>query len=229
MAVLIPFFQQITGINSIMFYSVAILSSVGFGSSAALLNTVIVGAVNVASTLIAIWAVDRYGRRPLFIEAGFQMAAALVVMGGLLAHYFKGGSMEIPRAVGGVVIAVICLFVSAFAWSWGPLGWLVPTEVQPLETRSTGVAISTCVNLTFTFVMGQAFLSMLCGLKWGIFILFAACVAVMTAFVWAFLPETKGVPLEEVADLWKKHWFWKRVVGEGGGGEGGGGGKAAVA
>ena len=159
------------------------------------------------------WAVDRYGRRPLFLEAGVQMATAQFVMAGLLKHYFAGGNETLPPAVGAGVTAVICFFISAFAWSWGPLGWLVPTEVQPLETRSTGVALSTCVNLTFTFVMGQAFLSMLCGLKWGIFLLFGACVVFMTLFVFFLLPDTRGVPLEEVGDLWRAHWFWSRIVG----------------
>lgn len=218
MVLLIPFFQQVTGINSVMFYSPSIMQTVGFGASAALLNTVIIGAINLAATGVSIWAVDRAGRRPLLLEAGAQMAVAQVAMAGLMAHFFPPGAATgaaVPVGAGIGIIFTICVFVSAFAWSWGPLGWLVPTEVQPLETRATGVAISTCVNLFFSFVMGQAFLSMLCGLKWGIFLLFGAAAVVMTVFVGLLLPETKGVPLEEVGDLWRAHWFWKRVVGEG--------------
>lgn len=144
------------------------------------------------------------------------MAIAQAVMAGLMAHYFAPGtSPDVPKGAGIGIIVVVCFFVSAFAWSWGPLGWLVPTEVQPLETRSTGVAISTCVSLTLSFVMGQAFLSLLCGLKWGTFLLFGVFAVIMTVFVALLLPEMKGVPLEEVGDLWRVHWFWKRVVGEG--------------
>lgn len=200
-----------------MFYAPVIMSSVGFGASAALLNTVIIGAINLAATGVSIWLVDRAGRRPLLLEAGVQMAAAQFAMAALMARYFapSGAGAAVPMGAGIGTIVVVCVFVSAFAWSWGPLGWLVPTEVQPLETRATGVALSTCINLTFSFIMGQAFLSMLCGLKWGIFLLFGAFAVIMTVFVALFLPETKGVPLEEVGELWRAHWFWKRVVGEG--------------
>ena len=213
MAVCIPIFQQFTGINSIMFYAPVIMSSLGMGTKAALLNTVIIGAVNVGATLVSVYLVDRAGRKPLFIEGGIQMAAAQVAMAALLGTYFKDGVTTLPPAVGIAVIAVICLFVSAFAWSWGPLGWLVPTEIQPLETRSTGQGITVAVNFALTFIMGQFFVSMMCGMRFGIFLFFAAWVVVMTIFVAALLPETKGVPLEEVSDLWRAHWFWKRIVG----------------
>lgn len=113
---LTPLFQQLTGINSIMFYAPVILSSVGFGASAALLNTVIIGAVNVLATLVSLVAVDRVGRKPLFIQGGIQMIVAHVSLAGLLAAFFKEGGGPMPRGVGIGVIAVICLFVSAFAW-----------------------------------------------------------------------------------------------------------------
>ena len=125
---------------------------------------------------------------------------------------------------------LVCLFIAAFGWSWGPLGWLLPSEVQPLETRSTGMALTVSVNLLFTFIMGQAFLSMLCGLKWGIFLFFGLCVVVMTLYSWLLLPETRDVPIEEMGELWRSHPFWRRVVGEEwGGGTGVGGGRGSAA
>jgi len=95
----------------------------------------------------------------------------------------------------------------------GPLGWLIPSEIQPLETRSAGQGIAVAVNFIFTFAMGQAFLSMLCGLQWGIFLLFACFCLLMTGFVWVFLPETKGVPIEEMRLLWRRHPVWRRILG----------------
>ena len=86
------------------------------------------------------------------------------------------------------IIALVCVFTSGFAWSWGPLGWLVPSEIQPLETRSTGQAITVSTNFVFTAVIGQAFLTMLCNMQYGIFLFFAGCVAIMTVFVALFLP-----------------------------------------
>lgn len=68
------------------------------------------------------------------------------------------------------MIVVICVYVAGFAWSWGPLGWLVPSEIQPLETRSAGMGITVAVNFICSFIIGQAFLSMLCTLKFGIFL-----------------------------------------------------------
>lgn len=146
-SVLVPLFQQMTGINSIMFYgeilerrkdgmmnyntreresahtyatqpppAPVVMSSIGFGANAALLNTVIIGAVNVLATVVSIVAVDRVGRKPLFMQGGAQMVAAHCALAGLLAAFFKDGGAPMPVGAGIAVIAVICAFVSAFAW-----------------------------------------------------------------------------------------------------------------
>ncbi|KAL5983036.1 Sugar transport protein 10 [Asimina triloba] len=111
-----------------------------------------------------------------------------------------------------LLLALICLYVAAFAWSWGPLGWLVPSEILPLEIRPAGQAINVIVNMLLTFAIGQLFLTALCHLKFGLFFFFAACVAVMTMFIYFFLPETKNVPIEEMKFVWKKHWFWRQFI-----------------
>lgn len=123
-----------------------------------------------------------------------------------------GNNTELSKGFSILVVVVICLFVAAFGWSWGPLGWTVPSEIFPLETRSAGQGITVAVNLFFTFVIAQSFLSLLCAFKFGIFLFFAGWITVMTLFVYLFLPETKGVPIEEMILLWRKHWFWKRVM-----------------
>ena len=123
-----------------------------------------------------------------------------------------GADKQLSRSYSIVVVVVICLFVLAFGWSWGPLGWTVPSEIFPLETRSAGQSITVAVNLLFTFAVAQAFLSLLCAFKFGIFLFFAGWITVMTVFVYVFLPETKGVPIEEMVLLWRKHWFWKKVM-----------------
>lgn len=220
---LFPAFHPPTiGINAIMFYAPVILSSIGFGTQAALMNTAIIGAVNVAATLVAVALVDRAGRRPLFLFGGGQMALSQAALAVLLGVFFKeGGSgsgsaaaaATLPKPVGIAVIAVVCVYVSAFAFSWGPLGWLVPAEVQPLETRSVGQSINVSVNFLLTALMGQVFISLLCSFKWGIFLFFGGWVVVMTLFVFFFVPETRGVPIEEMHLLWAAHPFWKRFVG----------------
>jgi len=196
-----------------MFYAPVIFSSIGMADTA-LVNTAIVGAVNVIATLVAVALVDRAGRRPLFLFGGAQMAASQVALAALLGAFFRDSSAaaSLPRPVGVAVIAVVCAFVAAFAFSWGPLGWLVPAEVQPLETRSVGQSINVSVNFLLTALMGQVFVSLLCALRWGIFLFFAGWVAAMTAFVFFLVPETRGVPIEEMRLLWASHPFWRRFV-----------------
>jgi hypothetical protein len=123
-----------------------------------------------------------------------------------------GGSGEGSLSKGFAILVVlfICVYVLSFGWSWGPLGWLVPSEIFPLEIRSAGQSITVTVNLLFTFVVAQAFLAMLCHMKYGLFLFFAGGVVVMTAFVYWLLPETKNVPIEEMGIVWKQHWYWKR-------------------
>lgn len=106
----------------------------------------------------------------------------------------------------------ICAYVAAFAWSWGPLGWLVPSEICSLEVRSAGQATNVAVNMLFTFVIAQVFLAMLCHLKFGLFFFFAGFVLIMTIFILMFFPETNNVPIEEMNKVWKSHWFWTKFV-----------------
>ncbi|KAJ7555377.1 hypothetical protein O6H91_05G035800 [Diphasiastrum complanatum] len=211
MATLIPFFQQFTGINAIMFYAPVLFKTIGFGGDASLYSAVITGAVNVLATLVSIFTVDKWGRRVLFLEAGVQMFLSQVVIAIILAEKF-GGSMQLPKGYAVFVVIVICIYVAGFAWSWGPLGWLVPSEIFPLETRSAGQSITVAVNMLFTFVIAQAFLAMLCHFKYGIFLFFAGWVVIMSIFVYFFLPETKNVPIENMIYVWRKHWFWKQII-----------------
>eukprot|EP01018_Ginkgo_biloba_P001836 Gb_01325 [translate_table: standard] len=216
MAIFIPAFQQLTGINSILFYAPVIFQSLGFGSDAALYSAIMTGAVITLATLVSIATVDRWGRRVLFMEAGIQMIICQVIISVLLALKFGKGE-TLPKAYGVTVVIMICSFVGAFGWSWGPLGWLVPSEIFPLETRSAGQSVVVCVNLFFTFAIAQAFLALLCHLKYGIFLLFAGLVVIMSIFIYFLLPETKNIPIEEMRFEWEKHWFWKRIVAVDGG------------
>lgn len=108
----------------------------------------------------------------------------------------------------------ICIYVAGFAWSWGPLGWLVPSEIFPLEIRSAAQSVNVSVNMLFTFFVAQVFLMMLCHMKFGLFIFFGFFVLVMTIFVFFMLPETKGIPIEEMVRVWKSHSYWSRFIEE---------------
>jgi hypothetical protein len=196
-----------------MFYAPVLFNTLGFGSDAALYSSVITGAVNVVSTVVSIYSVDKLGRRLLLLEAGVQMFLAQVVIAIVLGIKVKDHNSDLGKGFAILVVIMVCTFVSAFAWSWGPLGWLIPSETFPLETRSAGQSVTVCTNLLFTFVIAQAFLSMLCHFKFGIFLFFAGWVLFMSIFVLFLLPETKNIPIEEMTErVWGQHWLWKRYM-----------------
>lgn len=214
-AVLLQIFQQFTGINAIMFYAPVLFNTLGFKNDASLYSAVITGAVNTVSTIVSIYSVDKLGRRVLLLEAGIQMFLSQVVIAVILGLKVQDHSENLGHGYAILVVVMVCIYVSAFAWSWGPLGWLIPSETFPLETRSAGQSVTVCVNLVFTFIIAQAFLSMLCHMKYGIFIFFSGWVIIMSFFVLFFLPETKNIPIEEMTErVWKQHWFWKRFMDE---------------
>ncbi|CAL9080440.1 unnamed protein product [Musa textilis] len=213
MAILIPFFQQLTGINVIMFYAPVLFQTIGFGSNASLMSAVITGLVNVFATFVSIFTADKLGRRKLFLEGGAQMIVCQIIVGTLIAIKFgTSGEGHLSKTYSSFVVLFICIYVAGFAWSWGPLGWLVPSEIFPLEIRSAGQSINVSVNMFFTFVIAQAFLTMLCHMKFGLFYFFGGWVLIMTIFIYLFLPETKNVPIEEMILVWRSHWFWGKFI-----------------
>ncbi|KAK4280925.1 hypothetical protein QN277_012477 [Acacia crassicarpa] len=207
----IPAFQQLTGNNSILFYAPVIFQSLGFGSGASLYSSVITSVALVLATLISMALVDKFGRRALFLEASAEMLICLVAVAIVLALEFGGGK-QLSRGISIFLVIVIFLFVLAYGRSWGPLGWLVPSELFPLEIRSSAQSLVVCVNMIFTALVAQLFLTSLCHLRFGIFLLFAAFILVMAMFIFFFLPETKQVPIEEIYLLFQNHWFWKRFT-----------------
>ncbi|KAM3730732.1 hypothetical protein ACB098_12G108400 [Castanea mollissima] len=214
MAIAIPFFQQVTGINVISFYAPVLLRTIGLGESASLLSSfMITGVLGTFSTFISMLIVDKFGRRALFMIGGIQMFLSQTMVGGLMAAQL-GDYGGISKGYASLIIIFICTYVAGFAWSWGPLGWLVPSEIFPLEIRSAGQSITVAVGFLFTFMVAQTFLTMLCHLKSGIFFFFGGWVLVMSAFVYFLLPETKNMPIEQMNRVWREHWFWKRIVGE---------------
>lgn len=213
-ALAIPAFQQLTGNNSILFYAPVIFQTLGFGSQASLYSSTITSVALVLATLISMFYVDKFGRRAFFLEAGIEMFICMVSTAVVLALFFGTGK-ELSKGVSVFLVIVIFLFVLAFGRSWGPLGWLVPSELFPLEIRSAAQSVVVCVNMIFTALVAQLFLMSLCHLRYGIFLLFAGFMIIMTCCVYFFLPETKQVPIEEIYLLFENHWFWKKIVAEG--------------
>ncbi|CAO2831734.1 unnamed protein product [Amaranthus hypochondriacus] len=210
--VLMQVFQQMTGINAVMFYAPILFQTVGFKNDGSLLSAVIIGLVNVFSTLVSVFGVDRVGRRVLLLQACLQMFISQTAIGIILIVKLTDTN-TLPKGAAILVVLLTCLFVMSFAWSWGPLGWLIPSETFPIETRTAGFAFAVSSNMLFTFLIAQAFLSMLCHMRAYIFIFFSGWIVVMAFFVVFLLPETKGVPIDAVAErVWKKHPVWKKFM-----------------
>ncbi|KAJ3681890.1 hypothetical protein LUZ60_014463 [Juncus effusus] len=208
MSAFIAFFQQATGINVITFYSPIIFRIIGLGESSSLLSTLITGIIGIISIFIAMVLVDKLGRRTLFIAGGVLMFVTHILVGIILVTQL-GDYGGISQGYAYVVLVLICIYVGGFGISWGPLGWLVPSEILPLEIRSSGQSLVVAVGLFFAFLLAQVLLSLLCHMKSGVFFFFGGWVLVMTVFVIVLLPETKGLPIEKVEKVWGEHWFWK--------------------
>ncbi|PKU66034.1 hexose carrier protein HEX6 [Dendrobium catenatum] len=207
----LPIFQQLAGINLIGVYAPVMFRTIGLKESASLLSALVTRLTATASNLVATPLIDRLGRRNFFFIGGLELFVSLVTAGSIMAtHLGDHGTMQSQYAQ--ILLFVFCVFISGFSWSWGPLPILVPSEIFPLEVRSAGRSIGVALGLLFTAAMSQMMLFLLCYLKWGIFFFFGGWMFLITMFVFFFLPETKGLKLEEMDQLWKQHWYWKKFV-----------------
>ncbi|XP_027176118.1 hexose carrier protein HEX6-like isoform X2 [Coffea eugenioides] len=212
MSIALPFFQQVTGINVISFYAPVLFRTIGLGESASLMSAVVIGLVGTSWTFISLLIVDKLGRRTVLKTGGVQMFVSQMMIGAIMGVKL-GDHGGMSKAYGVLVLILICIYVAGFALSWGPLGWLVTSEIFPLEIRSAAQSITVAVGFLFTFLVAQTFLEMLCHFRSWIFVFFGGWVAIMTVFVCLFLPETKNVPIEKMDEIWREHWYWKKIVG----------------
>ncbi|KAH7855781.1 hypothetical protein Vadar_028773 [Vaccinium darrowii] len=207
MATIISFFRQVAGINVIAFYAPVVFRTMGIGESASLMSAIGIGVVSIISSFISMLIVDKLGRRILLMAGGIQMLVSEVMTGVVLATQL-GDHGGVNKEYAVLVLILICVYVAGFEWSWAPLGWLIPSEIFPLEIRSAGHSINVAANLLFAFVDAQTFLATLCHFKAGIFFFSGGWVVLMTVFINLFLPETKNVPIEQMDRvLWREHWL----------------------
>ncbi len=195
-AVFLAVFQQITGINTVIYYGAVIFKEQVGGQSeqAAIGANVIIGTVNFLMTIVALWTIDRLGRRPLMMVSSGGMAVTLLLLG-LLFRW------EPPAAA--MILVVIVLYVASFGVGLGPGVWVVISELFPTRIRGRAMSIATlclwlaCILVTATFLsLVEAFGST------GAFWLYAAMSVLNFLFIWRVMPETKGRSLEEIERSW---------------------------
>jgi sugar porter (SP) family MFS transporter len=190
--------QQAIGVNTVVYYAPAIFKAAGLGSAtASIAATTGLGVVNVVMTVVAIWLLDRAGRKPLLLWSAAGMTVALVVLGAGFA--LRGGQGSPPGALGRITGISLMVYIAAFAVGIGPVFWLLIAEIYPLKMRAVAMSAATVANWAANYVVAATFISLahLFG-DAGIFWLYAAMGVLTFAFVLALVPETKGKTLEEV-------------------------------
>jgi len=186
---LLAIFQQITGINVVMYYAPSIFESAGFGKDSALLQTAVMGMVNLTFAAISMCFVDKMGRKPLMLIGSIGMSIAMA----LLALVFITG-----HAKGYFVLLCIMLYLASFGFSLGPVVFVLISEIFPNRLRSFAVAISTFVLWAADFVVSYTFPPLLKQLQGYSFIVYGSMCVLCLSFCWKYLEETKGKTLEEI-------------------------------
>ncbi|MGI4976455.1 MAG: sugar porter family MFS transporter [Janthinobacterium lividum] len=194
-------FQQVTGINTVIYFAPTIVQSAGLASaSAAILATVGIGAVNVAMTLVAMRLIDHAGRRVLLLAGMGVMAAALLVLAG--AFLLGAGP-----GLAAVTVGALGLYIAGFAVGLGPVFWLLIAEIFPLAVRGRGMSTASVANWGSNLAVTLVFLDLVRALgSGGTFLVFAAMTLAAIAFTWRLVPETRGRSLEQIeSDLAETH------------------------
>jgi sugar porter (SP) family MFS transporter len=199
--IILAILQQVTGINAFLYYGTEILKKLGTEENTALMQQIIVGAANLLFTLVAIWTVDKLGRKPLMLIGAAGMGLCLFGMG--LAAYF--GKIE------GWLLLFIIGYIASFAMSVGPVTWVILSEIFPTRVRGRALAVATFFLWIAVFVVTQT-APYLNKDPWLVqtfhgafpFAIYGSMCVIELVFVWKFVPETKGKSLEEIETMWHK-------------------------
>jgi SP family xylose:H+ symportor-like MFS transporter len=194
-------FQQLVGINAVLYYAPLMFRNLGAGSDSALLQTVIVGSANMLSTLIAIVWVDRLGRKPLLIVGAACMAVTMLSLGFLFG----------VKSQGGIALAFVVVYIIGFAMSWGPVVWVLLSEMFPGVIRGKAMALAVAaqwianlaVSWSFKILDGSTALNVLFNHGFAYYV-YGVMSILAGLFVWRFVPETAGRSLEAIQDVWSR-------------------------
>ena len=191
--ILLSVFQQVIGINAVLYYAPRMFENAG-AEGGGMMQTVIMGIVNILFTLVAIFTVDRFGRKPLLIIGSIGMAIGAFAVAICDNRGFKG------------IIPVLSIIVYAafFMMSWGPICWVLISEIFPNTIRGKAVAIAVAFQWVFNYIVSSTFPPLYEFSPMFAYSLYGIICVIAAIFVWRFVPETKGKSLEDMSKLWKK-------------------------
>jgi SP family xylose:H+ symportor-like MFS transporter len=209
--ILLSVFQQLVGINAVLYYAPLMFANMGASTNTALLQTVVVGVANLAFTVVAMLMVDRLGRKPLLIIGAVIMAVAMLGLGALFAAH----------SLGVLSLVMVLLYIAGFALSWGPIVWVMLSEIFPNSIKARAMAIAVAVqwlaNLmvswSFKVLDGNAALNAAFNHGFA-YVLYGAMSILAALFVWRYVPETKGRSLEAMQHLWGRTPTGAATLGE---------------
>ena len=191
--VMLSVFQQAVGINAVLYYAPRIYEAMGFDNPMVL--TVFNGIVNLGFTCVAIFTVEKLGRKPLLIVGSLGMALGAIGV----AITFGNPSMQLFCMVS------IMVYSASFMFSWGPICWVLIAEVFPNTIRGAAVAIAVAFQWIFNWIVSTSFVPLANSMGyWFTYGLYGVICIIAAIFVWKLVPETKGKTLEDMTKLWKK-------------------------
>lgn len=191
--VLLSFFQQAIGINVVLYYAPRIFENLGASGDASMMQTVVMGIVNIIFTLVAIFTVDKSGRKPLLIIGSIGMMTGMLALAAFSFFDLIG--------IGALIFIII--YTASFMMSWGPICWVLISEIFPNTIRSQAVAIAVAMQWVANFLVSSTFPSLSAWSVGGTYLIYAVMSLLSAIFVWKMVPETKGKTLEEMSALWR--------------------------
>ena len=192
--VMLSFFQQAIGINVVLYYAPRIFESLGASGDASMMQTIVMGIVNIIFTLVAIFTVDKFGRKPLLIIGSTGMMIGMIAL----------AVFSFTDMIGIGALVFIIIYTASFMMSWGPICWVLISEIFPNTIRSQAVAIAVAMQWVANFLVSSTFPSLSAWSVGGTYLIYAIMALLSIVFVWKFVPETKGKTLEDMSALWRK-------------------------
>ena len=192
--VLLSLFQQFVGINVALYYAPRIFESMGAEKDASMLQTIIMGLVNVIFTVVAILTVDKWGRKPLLMVGSIGMAVGM----------FAIGALAFMKIIGISTLVFIIIYTASFMMSWGPICWVLISELFPNKIRGKAIALAVAAQWAANYFISATYPAMMELSSGGTYWFYGVMSIISFFFVWKMVPETKGKTLEEMENVWKK-------------------------